>query len=123
MFYKWFYKTFLINKPSIIIITDTWYLTKRNSVPTTKRQGNLYFINNVGNAQVNSTRTAEEWHKVLGHCNIKDVKKFEKVVQGIHISGAKENVNCETCTLGKISKFRNREPDARAVKNLDLVHK
>ena len=75
------------------------------SVFNVERQSNLYFIDNVGNPQVNSTCTVEEWHKVLGHCNIKDVMKLEKVVEGMHISGDKENDTCKTCTLGKISKF------------------
>ena len=46
-------------------------VTQDGSECNVERQGNFYFMNNVGNAQVKSTRTAEKWYKVLGHCNIK----------------------------------------------------
>lgn len=102
--------------------THSKLVTSDGSVFNVEKQGNLYFINNVGNIHVNSTRTVKEWHKALGHCNIKDVVKLEKAVEGMQISGDKENVNCETCVLGKITNFRNREPDIRATRNLELVH-
>ena len=60
-------------------------VTSDGSTFSVEQQGNLCFINNVGNTQVNSTHTAEEWHRVLGHCNIKDVMKGEKVVEGLCI--------------------------------------
>ncbi|KAK3892176.1 hypothetical protein Pcinc_003967 [Petrolisthes cinctipes] len=96
--------------------------TPDGSVFNVKRQGNLYFINNVESVQVNGAHTAEEWHKILGHCNFKDIIKLEKAVEGMHISGEKERVHCEACTLGKMSKSTNRKPDKRATRNLDLVH-
>ena len=37
-------------------------VTPDGSVFNVEEQNNLYFINNVGSTQVNSTRTAEEWH-------------------------------------------------------------
>ncbi|KAK3880550.1 hypothetical protein Pcinc_014947 [Petrolisthes cinctipes] len=97
-------------------------VTPDGSVFNVKRQGNLYFINNVESVQVNGAHTAEEWHKILGHCNFKDIIKLEKAVEGMHISGEKERVHCEACTLGKMSKSTNRKPDKRATRNLDLVH-
>ena len=90
-------------------------VTSDGSVFSAERQGNLYFIENVGNTHVNSASTAEEWHKTLGHCNIKDVMKVEKVVEGMHISGDRDNIHCETFILGKMSKFRNREPGVRVM--------
>ena len=60
-----------------------------------------------------------EWHKILGHCNLKDVRKLQSVVEGI--TDDKE-VDCEVCTQGKMCEFRNRKPDQRATDPLDLVH-
>ena len=80
----------------------------------------LYFINN---AQPNreGRHSAEEWHKILGHCNMKDVMKLEKVVDGMTIIG-EEVFDCETCILGKMAQCRNRNPDTRATEILHLVH-
>lgn len=62
-----------------------------------------------------------EWHKILGHCNLKDVRKLQSVVEGMKITDDKE-VDCEVCTEGKMCEFRNRKPDQRATDSLDLVH-
>lgn len=84
-----------------------------------EKKKKLYFINNV---QPNrEEHSAEEWHKILGHCNMRDVMKLEKVVDGMIIVG-KEDFNCETCILGKMAQYRNRDPDPRATKILHLVH-
>lgn len=52
---------------------------------------------------------------------MKDVLKLEDVVEGMKISG-KMSFDCETCTLGKMTQYRNREPDKKATKRLELVH-
>ena len=83
-----------------------------------EKQGN--YLNNVkGKNSVSCT--AVEWHKILGHCNMKDILKLESVVDGMCIS-SKEIHDCETCSLGKMTQYRSREPDARATNNLELVH-
>ena len=51
------------------------------------------------------------WHRILGHCNKRDVVNLEKVVTGMKIEGATQCKN-ETC---EISIF-NRNPDERATK-------
>ena len=68
-------------------------VTSDGSVFSVERQGSLYFFKNVGNTLLNSAHTAEEWHKTLGHCNIKNVMKVEKVVEGMHISGDRDNIH------------------------------
>lgn len=37
----------------------------------------LYFLNNVSLNR--GTHNIKEWHKILGHCNVKDVMKLENV--------------------------------------------
>ena len=87
-----------------------------------KKEGKLYFLNNVneGNSK-RRVHTIEEWHKILGHCNVRDVIKLESVVEGMKIIG-KSNFDCKTCVMGKMTQFRNREADKRATCQLELVH-
>ena len=85
-----------------------------------EKQGRLYYLNSVKGMKI-ANHTVIEWHKILGHCNMKDVLKLEGVVEGMRIS-SKEIRDCETCSLGKMSQYRSREPDMRATSNLELVH-
>ena len=64
----------------------------------------------------------ETWHKILNHCNIQDFLKLPKAVNGIEIIGNKSREFCEICTLGKMAKYRSRQPDARAKSRLEIVH-
>ena len=82
----------------------------------------LYFLNKVstGNKKINSL-TLQEWHILLGHCNVKDILKLEKSVKGMHISD-KSEFDCETCVLGKMTQYMNRTPDRKAEKRLELIH-
>ena len=59
--------------------------------------------------------------KILGHCNIEDVKKLEHVVKGMHIRD-QGTFNCEICALAKQSNQRNHEADTHATKPFELVH-
>ena len=61
------------------------------------------------------------WHRILGHCNTADILKLEKIVDGMKITN-KEQSHCSTCVLGKQTVNRNRTPDARAEKPIELVH-
>ena len=36
------------------------------------QKNNLYFLNNISNSKTRSN-TLFEWHKILGHCNIKNI--------------------------------------------------
>ena len=71
-----------------------------------ENQGRLYYLNNV-KGKNSVSRTAVEWHKILGHCNMKDILKLESVVDGMCIS-SKEIQDCETCSLGKMIQYRSR---------------
>ena len=85
-----------------------------------EQQGRLYYLYK---SSVNQQRkeSLETWHKILGHCNIEDVKKLEHVVNGMHIRD-QGTFDCEICTLAKQSNQRNHEADTRATKPFELVH-
>ena len=85
-----------------------------------EQRGRLYYLNSLSSSK-NSASSVMEWHKILGHCNLKDVRKLQSVVEGMKITDDKE-VDCEVCTQGKMCEFRNRKPDQRATDSLDLVH-
>ena len=67
--------------------------------------------------KVSLSRDINYWHKILGHCNVDDIKRLPGVVKGMTISGpaTKESVSCDTCIEGK---FLN----TKATKPLELVH-
>ena len=50
-----------------------------------------------------------------------DVLKLENVVEGMKIT-TKGKLECDTCVQGKMSQYRNREPDRGATSLLQLVH-
>ena len=85
-----------------------------------EKQGKLYYINNV-NTGKKRTHSVEEWHKILGHCNVSDVCKLPNVVNGMEI-GEKQEFYCGICAEGKMFQYRNREADRRATHQLELVH-
>ena len=93
-----------------------------------ERHGRLYYIkafDNVASDKINKvhvrTYDVEKWHKILGHCNIRDVMELESVVHGMGIVGRKE-FDCDTCIMGKMAQYRNRDADKRATAPLELVH-
>ncbi|RUS85697.1 hypothetical protein EGW08_006573 [Elysia chlorotica] len=45
-----------------------------------KREGNLYYLNSVSDGQ--KTRTLQQWHETMGHCNVRDILSLETVVDG-----------------------------------------
>ena len=85
-----------------------------------EKQGKLYYINSM-NPVKRRTHSIEEWHKILGHCNVNDVFKLPNVVDGMEI-GEKQKFYCGICAEGKMFQYRNREADRRATHRLELVH-
>ena len=65
--------------------------------------------------------TADIWHKILGHCNFKDILKLEKVVDGMKLSD-KSDETCETCIKGKMTQPVSTKPDKRATAPFEFVH-
>jgi transposase InsO family protein len=85
-----------------------------------KKKGRLYYLNSV-EAKVVS-RSVEEWHEIMGHCNVKDVCKLEGVVNGMKISNKCKEFQCDVCTLGKMPQVRSHKPDQKAKSKFELVH-
>ena len=59
--------------------------------------------------------------KYWGTAKMNDVFKLENVVDGMKIT-TKGKLECDTSVEGKMSQYRNREPDCRASSPLQLVH-
>ena len=87
-----------------------------------EKQGKLYYLNKLGSDKY-SRRSLEEWHRVLGHCNMNDILLLENVVSGMKIEnpGSKDEI-CENCVYGKMHKTFSRLADAKATKPLEFVH-
>ena len=65
----------------------------------------------------------QTWHEILVHCIYEDVQQLQGIVEGMEIKGgAVRPAFCEVCTQGKFTQTRNREPDSKAKKPLELLH-
>ena len=88
-----------------------------------EKSGNLYYLNRVVSSsmakQNSKTKSLRDWHMILGHCNLKDVLALEDVVDGMKVV---EKNEFDVCVMGKMTQSRNREPDRRASKILQLAH-
>lgn len=83
-----------------------------------QKRGRLYYLCSVKSRK----HDLQTWHKILGHCNIKDTLKLENVVEGMSISNKTKLGDCEVCILGKMTNVRNKDPDSKAKTPLELVH-
>ncbi len=83
-----------------------------------KKKGRLYYLYALVN---NKQRSAEDWHRALGHCNIEDLLKLPNVTRNMSINGNK-SFKCETCVQGKMPKSVSKVQDKKADKPLLLVH-
>ena len=106
---------------------------KNGTKVSIEQNGRLYYLNiyeqneadqcKVDDDQVSQAQDIYTWHSVLGHCNFEDVIKLQDVVKGMTISGKVEKPKqCNVCTEGKFVNNRSKEPDARAVRPLQVVH-
>lgn len=86
----------------------------------------LYYLHTVPKGcddRVKGCYDLKTWHEILGHCNFDDVQRLEGVVDGMKIKGIiNKSPSCEVCTQGKFIHTRNRKPDVRAKRPLELVH-
>ena len=101
-------------------------VTKGGSRFDIHEEGNLYYLPTVEKDvdQCKGCHDMQTWHEILGHCNYEDVKKLQGVVKGMEIKGGALGFDqsCDVCTQGKFTQTRNREPDRKAKKPLELVH-
>ena len=85
-----------------------------------EQHGRLYYLCKTGVAKKRG-ENLETWHKLLGHCNLTDLKKLENVVEGMSISSSKE-FKCETSILSKTTNTRSHKADIRPTKPFEIIH-
>ena len=103
-----------------MISTQSSFRSSDGAIFNIEQVGRLYYLNGISSSR-NSACTLTEWHRILGHCNVGDICKLEKVVEGMKISSYEE-VECKVCTQGKMTQSRSRTPDRRATTPFELVH-
>ena len=101
-------------------------ITKDGSRFDIHESGKLYYLSTV-EQNVDKCKVCHDiqtWHEIMGHCNYEDVQKLQGVVKGMVIKGSvvRPTQMCEVCTKGKFTQSRNREPDRKATKPLQLIH-
>ena len=85
-----------------------------------EKRGRLYYLC----SNVSSTKQSYDlqWgHEILGHCNMNDILKLENIVDGMKITD-KTKLDCDTCTLGKLTQYRNRAANERASAPMELIN-
>ena len=70
--------------------------TAAGNIIKVNTKGNLYTLNKVPTNTVIS-RTAEEWHSRLGHCDVPDIMMTAPVVINMHIKESEKSTNCTIC--------------------------
>jgi len=91
-----------------------------------EKHGRLYYLRygecKTEHDNVKYACDLNEWHRILGHCNIEDVKQLETLVDGMKVVGKSKPEGCDVCVLGKMTQGRSREPRSRSSVPLELVH-
>lgn len=105
---------------------DSRMVTKDSNRFDIHESENLFYLptaENVDQCKQCVCHDVQTWHEILGHCNYEDVQKLQGVVKGMETKGrALKPAFCEVCIQGKFTQTRNREPDSKAKKPLELVH-
>ena len=65
--------------------------------------------------------TLQDWHRIFGHLNVKDLKMMPAAVNGMKVTD-NQFEECITCILGKTINKCNKNPRKRSTKPLQLVH-
>ena len=91
---------------------NLYYLSRNNTVPD-----ELHHVSSVSS----TPHTLREWHTLMGHCNQDDLLRLEDSVKGMKITD-KQKFFCTTCPQGKMTNIRNRTPESRATRKLQLVY-
>ena len=69
---------------------DDWLVHKNGTKFKMDVYGRLYYLSTVEDENVDKVygcHDMQTWHRILGHCNLDDVAKLEKVVEGMSIKG------------------------------------
>lgn len=100
---------------------------------TADRKDSLYYVREAKdnydiNTEIANTTQAEiateEWHRKMGHLNIRDLIECHKkgVVQGMTIGKLPQNFNCETCLQGKMIKLPFPKASSRKSEVLEIIY-
>ena len=108
---------FNLNSPG-----EEYMVTKYGIVFNIKTKGHLYLVNSVISKSPVS-RSAHDWHRILGHCNYRDILKMPPVVSNMKIKGSKSVADiCEVCITSKATQYFSKEPDERSTQPFHSVH-
>ena len=100
-------------------------IEKENMTFNIREINRLYYLETKEHEDKASlSRDINYWHKILGHCNVDDIKRLPGVVKGMTISGpaTKESESCDICVEGKFLSTRKRSASTKATKPLELFH-
>ena len=87
-----------------------------------RRKCGLYYLYSVSSKCPNIRACGlDQWHKILGHCNIADILKLESVVDGMKITN-KKAFHCSSCVVGKQTRNMNKAADPRATAPVEFMH-
>ena len=87
---------------------------------SSKKGACIIYRNSISSSKNNASSLAQ-WHRIMGHCNLPDLRKLESVADGMQISD-QTDFECGTCTQGKMCQMRSRKPDEHATATLEFVH-
>ena len=84
------------------------------------KKGKLYYLNNICSPK-KVMLSLEDWHKIMGHCNVDDILKFEVNIEGMQLTD-RNKFKCEICPQAKMSQLQNRLLNICATKILEIIH-
>ena len=85
-----------------------------------QQKGRLYYLNSISSSQ-NNAISLLDWHRILGHCNLEDLRRLSGVVKGMKVSSDQSH-ECVICSHGKMCQTRSRVSELRAKMPLEFVH-
>jgi len=100
---------------------------------TANRMKNLYYVDDSNKSSVvarvadtssSSRLSLETWHKRMGHLNVKDLVTAcnNGVLRGIGIKQPNEEMQCETCLKGKMTKLSFPINIQKSLDILEIIH-
>ena len=97
-------------------------ITREGAIFNITPLGHLYLLNHVTCSTVVS-RTANDWHRFLGHGNLNDIAKLPAVSDNMRISskGSLDKA-CEICIMGKSTQHISKKPDARGESRFESIY-
>ena len=92
------------------------------------KKGKLFFMKTFRiscecDDQVSFAHEIQKWHEIMGHCNMNDILRLEKVSKGMKVlKNGRSEKKCEVCLQGKMIKHASKEERTRSKKPMQMVH-